>query len=108
MRRDAEWVQYDPATRQVIPQGGVTAHDVVYSIRRALDPATEAVGAYADYVIKNAEAVNYGEDEDLESIGVRAVDDYTVEFTLEHPTAYFPGLLASQVNRIVPQRAIEE
>jgi len=108
MRRDAEWVRYDPVTRQVTPQGAVTAHDVVYSIRRALDPATEAVGAYADYVIKNAEAVNYGEDEDLESIGVRAVDDYTVEFTLEHPTVYFPGLLASQVNRIVPQQAIEE
>jgi len=86
----------------------VTAHDVVYSIRRALDPATEAVGAYTDYVIKNAEAVNYGENEDLESLGVRAVDDYTVEFTLEHPVVYFPGLLASQVNRIVPQRAIEQ
>ena len=108
MRRDVEWVQYDPATRGVKPQGKVTAHDIVYSVRRALSPATAAKRAYVDYVIKNAEAVHRGESADLESIGVRAVDDFTVEFTLEQPAVYFPMIVAMNLNHPVPQRAIEK
>ena len=108
LRRDVEWVQYDPVTRGVKPRGRVTAHDVVYGVRRALGLGTAASRAYVDYVIKGAEALHRGESDDPESIGVRAVDDYTVEFTLEHPAAYFPMIMAMDLNHPVPQQAIEQ
>ena len=107
MRKDAEWVQYDPATKKVTKQGPVTANDVVYGVKRTIDPATASDYAYVDYIIKNAQAVNTGESTDMDSVGVRAVDDYTVEFTLEQPAGYFPGIAGMWVNRPVPQAAIE-
>jgi len=85
----------------------VTAHDVVYGVKRTINPETASDYAYVDYIIKNAEAVNTGESTDLDSIGVRAVDDYTVEFTLEQAAGYFPGIAGMWVNRPQPQEAIE-
>jgi oligopeptide transport system substrate-binding protein len=43
-----------------------------------------------------------------EYLGVRALDDYTFEVTLEGPTAYFIKLLYHQFFRPVPQQAIEK
>jgi len=108
MRKDVEWVHYDPATKKTTKKGKVTAHDIVYAVRRTLDPATASDYAYVDYIIKNGMAVNTGESTDLESIGVRAVDDYTVEFTLEEPAGYFPGIAGMWINRPVPKEPIEQ
>jgi len=47
-------------------------------------------------------------DEMLETVGVKAVDDYTVEFTLEHPAGFFPAIAGMWVARPVPQWVIEE
>jgi oligopeptide transport system substrate-binding protein len=107
MRKDVQWVQYDPATKKVTKQRPVTAHDVVYGVKRTINPETASDYAYVDYIVKNAQAVNTGESTDLDSIGVRAVDDYTVEFTLEQPAGYFPGIAGMWVNRPQPQEAIE-
>jgi oligopeptide transport system substrate-binding protein len=107
MRQDVQWVQYDPATEQVTKQRPVTAHDVVYGVKRTINPETASDYAYVNYIIKNAEAVNTGESTDLDSIGVRAIDDYTVEFTLEQPAGYFPGIAGMWVNRPQPREAIE-
>jgi len=107
MRQDAQWVQYDPATKTAARKGPVTAHDVVYGVRRAIDPATGSPWAHLDYVILNAEAIHKGENADLSSLGVRAVDDYTVEFTLVEPAGYFPGIAGMWFNRPQPQAAIE-
>jgi oligopeptide transport system substrate-binding protein len=108
MRKDVEWVHYDPATKKVTKQGKVTANDIVYGVKRTINPETASDYAYVDYIIKNAQAVNTGESTDLDSIGVRAVDDYTVEFTLEQPAGYFPAIAGMWVNRPVPQAPIEE
>jgi len=108
MRDDVQWVHYNPTDRTVQVMGPVTAHDIVYSVRRTLDQATASDYGYVDYIILNGEAVNTGESTDLESIGVRAVDDYTVEFTLEQPAGYFPGIAGMWVNRPVPQAVIEQ
>ena len=70
-----------------------TAADFAYSFRRLMDPKTAAKYASIQYVIKNAAAVNSGK-MPLESLGVRAPDDRTVEITLEAPTPYLPGLMA--------------
>jgi oligopeptide transport system substrate-binding protein len=59
------------------------------------------------YIIKGAEAANTGEGS-LDDVGVSAPDDYTVEFTLEHPAGYFPAIAGMWVARPQPQAAIEE
>ncbi|MBC7236154.1 MAG: peptide ABC transporter substrate-binding protein [Chloroflexi bacterium] len=108
MRKDIEWVHWDPVNKKATKKGKVTAHDVVYGVKRTINPETASDYAYVDYIIKNAEAVNTGENTDVDSIGVRAIDDYTVEFTLEQPAGYFPGIAGMWVNRPVPRQVIEE
>jgi len=108
MRQDGKWVHYDPATKKFEVKRPVTAHDVEYGVKRTLNPETASDYAYVCYSIKNGEAVNTGESTDLDSIGVKAVDDYTVEFTLEQPAGYFPAIASMWVNRPMPREAIEE
>ena len=43
-----------------------------------------------------------------EDIGVEAVDDYTVRISLAQPVTYFSGVLAHQIFRLVPRKAIEK
>jgi len=44
------------------------------------------------YPLKNAQAISQHEITSLSSLGVRAIDDYTIEFTLEQAAGYFPAL----------------
>ncbi len=85
LRQDAKWSNGDP----------VTANDFVYAWRRAADPATAS--NYAWYVelttIENAAEVIAGE-LPPEELGVRAVDDYTLEVTLEESLPYFASMTA--------------
>ena len=81
--RDAKWSNGDP----------VTAHDFVYAWRKALNPDTAAEYAYIMYDLKNAQAVNAGEMAP-EELGVKAIDDKTLEVQLENPVPYFKQLLA--------------
>jgi oligopeptide transport system substrate-binding protein len=116
MRDDVPWVHYDPVTgetTQVVDADGnprfVNAHDVVYGTRRTLDPETGSDYSYVAYVIKNAQAVNSGDEGfTLEDVGVVALDDYTVEFTLEYAAGYFPAIASMWVLYPQPQWAIEE
>ncbi len=107
MRDDVFWVRYNPENGKVEKLDKVTAHDVVYGVKRTIDPNTASDYAYVDYIIKNAYAVNTGESTDLDSVGVEAVDDFTVKFTLEQPAGYFPGIAGMWVNRAQPREAIE-
>lgn len=66
----------------------ITADDVVYSFRRAVDPAFGSEKAFDYYVIDGAEEVVNGEVA-VDTLGVKKVDDYTVEFTLDKPMDYF-------------------
>ena len=72
----------------------VVADDFVYSASRILDSSLTQVSNTSDilYVIKNAEAYFNGEC-DWEDVGVKAIDDYTLEYTLEQPVAYFESML---------------
>lgn len=107
MRNDVFWVRYNPANGKTEKLEKVTAHDVVYGVTRTINPETASDYAYVDYIIKNAYAINTGESTDLASLGVRAVDDFTVEFTLEQAAGYFPGIAGMWVNRAQPKAAIE-
>ncbi|WP_214881886.1 MULTISPECIES: peptide ABC transporter substrate-binding protein [unclassified Exiguobacterium] len=79
--RDAEWSNGEP----------VTANDFVYAWQRAVDPATGSQYAYIMNTIKNAEAINTG-DTPKEELGVKAIDEKTLEVTLERPDPSFVSL----------------
>jgi oligopeptide transport system substrate-binding protein len=97
IRRDALWSDGTP----------VTAHDFVFGHQRVLDPMTAGPYAEAMYPIKNAEQVNSGK-LPTEELGVRALDDHTVEITLEHPVPYIRQLLAHYTSYPVPRHVIEK
>ena len=86
----------------------VTADDFVFAFRRLMDPANAAEYAYLQYPIRNAEAINSGEMDDPEQLGVRAIDDDTLEITLESPTPYFLGALTHYTAYPVPEHVIDE
>ena len=84
LREDAKWSNGDP----------VTANDFVYAWRRLVNPNTASEYAFIMDVagVKNAASVNAGE-ASLEELGVKAVDDYTLEVTLALPVPYFLQLM---------------
>jgi len=79
----------------------VKAQDYEYGIKRVLDPKTGAPYAYLLLPIKNADAVNKGE-LSLDELGVKALDEKTLEITLEEPTPYFLSL--TYLRPMYPQR----
>lgn len=81
--RDAKWTNGDP----------VTAEDFVYAWKWALDPANASQYAYQLYYVKGAQAANEGT-ASVEEVGVKAIDEKTLEVTLENPTPYFLELTA--------------
>jgi oligopeptide transport system substrate-binding protein len=98
LREDAKWSNGDP----------VTANDFVYSFRRTVDPATASDYAPILSPIVNASAIIAGENTDISSLGVVAVDDQTLQITLNGPTPYILGLLTHNVAFPVHQATIEE
>ena len=70
----------------------VTAADYEYAVKRAFDPATACPNAGIFYSIKGGEAYNTGKGK-VEDVGVKAVDEKTLQFTLKTPTPYFIQLM---------------
>ncbi len=87
--RDSNWNDGKP----------VVADDFKYSVMRTLDPHTASQGAYMLFPIKNASKYNSGKAK-AKDVGIKVIDDHTIKFTLEHPTAYFLDVTLG----IVPQR----
>lgn len=116
LRDDIAWVNYNPVTgetTQVTDADGnprfVNAHDVVYGVKRTIDPATASDYSYVLYILKNAQAVNNGEEGfTLDDVGVVALDDWTVQFTLSNPAGYFPSIASMWIAMPMPQWTIEE
>ncbi len=74
-------------------EADVTAQDFVFGFRRLFDPKTASPHAEKYYCINGAEAAARGLI-GTENIGVTAVDDYMLEFTLGYRNAEFLYLLA--------------
>ncbi|WP_291582780.1 peptide ABC transporter substrate-binding protein [Clostridium sp. UBA6640] len=89
--RDMKWSDGQP----------VTAEQFVYGIKRTLDPETASEYAFLLFPIKNAETYNGGKAK-AEDLGVKAIDEKTLEFTLERPCSYFLDLTYFKV--MEPQR----
>lgn len=83
--RDSNWSDGTP----------VTANDFEFAWKRAMNPDTAS--EYGPYmmngVIKNATAITNGEAEYTE-LGVKALDEKTLEVTLEKPIPYFLSLMS--------------
>lgn len=86
LRPEGRWSNGDP----------LTAHDFVYSYKRMLTPALAAEYSYFLHMLKNGKAFNEGKITDFAEVGARALDDYTLQITLESPTPYF---LSSQMHQ---------
>ena len=85
----------------------ITANDVVYSWRRALNPLTASDYAGMLFSVKNAEAINSGKINDLNQLGATVVDRQTVRVELISPTPFFLELCAFWTLAIVPKKTIE-
>lgn len=84
----------------------LTAHDFEYSWKRVLDQRTESKYASFLYPLKNAEAFNTGKAPES-AVGVRALDDYTLEVRLENPLPYFLSVMTFYTAMPVPRHVIE-
>jgi oligopeptide transport system substrate-binding protein len=71
----------------------LTAHDFVYAWKKILSPDFPGDSAYQLYVIRGAKEARAGT-LPLKEIGVRALDDFTLEVELENPTPYFLELVS--------------
>lgn len=96
LRRDGRWSNGDP----------VTAEDFVFSLRRGVDPATVSVYSYILSPILNADVITAGRLPPSE-LGVRAIDDHTLEITLANATPYFLGLLTHSMSYPVHRATLE-
>ncbi len=110
MGADVPWVHYDPATGQVEKKRNVNAHDIEYAVKRVAKPETAANWAYLLYhQIKNLFEVNTGvKGVTVDDVGVKATDDKTVVFTLEHPVGFFPYIIAMQTTRPEPPEIVDQ
>ncbi|MBT2756382.1 peptide ABC transporter substrate-binding protein [Mesobacillus foraminis] len=102
--RDAKWSNGDP----------VTAQDFVFAWQRAIDPKTAS--PYGPYMMGGkikgaAEITQAGADKkeyDLNTLGVKAIDDKTLEVTLEKPVVYWEDLFAFPTFYPQNQKFVEE
>ncbi|ANZ95501.1 MULTISPECIES: peptide ABC transporter substrate-binding protein [Brochothrix] len=84
LRDDAKWSNGDD----------VTANDFVFAWRKAVNPDTGAQYAYMfDGVIENASDI-MTKKKGVDTLGVKAVDDKTLEVQLERPITYIKSLFA--------------
>jgi len=91
IRKDAKWSDGKD----------VTAKDFVYAWKRTVDPATASPYAYYLFFIKNGTAIN-GKQKKVDELGVKAIDDKTLQVTLESPCSFFTEIVAFPA--LVPQR----
>lgn len=95
--RDAKWSNGDQ----------ITAQDFVYSWRRSLTPKTASPYAYLFSGVKNADAISKGK-LPVEQLGIKALDNKTVEISLEKPIAYFEVLMAYPLFGPQNQKVVEK
>ena len=66
----------------------VTAHDFVTGLKHVADGKSDGVSLIQNS-IKGLDAYMTGETNDFSTVGVKALDDYTVEYTLNKPESFW-------------------
>jgi oligopeptide transport system substrate-binding protein len=97
--RDAKWSNGDP----------VTAQDFVYGWQRAVDPALASTYAYYLGLVNvvNADDIVAGK-MPIDQLGVKAIDDKTLEVSLKAPTPWFVKTLAHSTLFAAPKAPIDK
>jgi oligopeptide transport system substrate-binding protein len=98
LRKEAKWSDGQP----------LTASDFLQSWKRTLSPETAASYNYQLFYIKNAQAFAEGRITDFSQVGVKALDDHTLEVTLENPTPFFLDLCATPPLQPVPVERVQQ
>ena len=118
LRDDAVWVRYNPANERIEQRRAVTANDVVYSVRRVFDPRVGSgfASTFAP-MLRGAEQLRAADprktndavfEQLFAALGVQAMDETTVRFTLTRPASYFPSIVSTWLVRTQPREAVEE
>lgn len=98
LRQDAKWSNGEP----------VTANDFVYAYQQVCNPDTGSVYAFILYQnLVNGQEVYEGT-KDPSELGVKAIDDYTLEVTFVNPIPYAKHLFSFSTFMPVNQKAYEE
>ena len=98
LRKNAKW-----------SDGSVlVAEDFVYAMQRAINPATASEYAFILWPIKNAKLISKGKIKDISKLGVKAIDEVTLQIELEHPTPFLPGLLAHHMAYPLHKKSVEQ
>lgn len=92
----ARWSNGDP----------LTAHDFVFSLRRAVSPAANSPMASLLSPIANAESINKGI-APIDALGVKAISDQRLEIRLHQPTPYFLTMLTTTIAFPVHERTVD-
>lgn len=99
LRKGAKWSDGSP----------ITAHDVVFSWRRLLDPTMGS--PYGSYLgtahVINADDILSGKKK-AEELGVKALDDLTLEVKLDKPVAYFLQMLTHPILVPISERVVKK
>ena len=115
LMENVPWVRYNADTGEVEVvkdcsgnDRNVTAQDFAYGILRTIDPATASEYAYAmlPYLAGAAE-FNDGTNTDPAAVGVKVVDDNTIEYTFTAPAVYNLNLLGLWIAHAEPKWLIE-
>src|SRR5207247_4972912 len=85
----------------------LTAYDVEFGIKRVLDPASPGSSVAIYFVLENGQDFYLGRNDDAGRIGVRALDDRTVEFKLVAPAPYFMSVMNRPDGGPQPRHCIE-
>jgi ABC-type oligopeptide transport system substrate-binding subunit len=85
----------------------LTAHDVEFGIKRVLNPESPGSSVAIYFVLENGQDYYLGHNADAERIGVRALDDHTVEFRLVAPAPYFMSVMNRPDGGPQPRHAVE-
>jgi ABC-type oligopeptide transport system substrate-binding subunit/class 3 adenylate cyclase len=97
LRDDVVWTDGSP----------VTAQDFEWAWKRNLNPALHSALAHYLYDVVGARDYNQGLNKDPGSVGVQALDGYTLEVRLAEPVAYFPFIVTLTITYPLPRRVIE-
>ncbi|QGM80595.1 ABC transporter substrate-binding protein [Otariodibacter oris] len=99
LRKDAKWSNGDP----------VTANDFVFAWQRLVDPNTAA--PYATYLefmkMENVADIVAGR-KSPDTLGVKALDDYTLQLTLTAPVSYAAELVQHSSLYPVNKKVVEQ
>lgn len=91
LRKDAKWY-----TSEGEEYADVTAQDFITGLKHAVDGKSESTYLVEDS-IKGLKDYIEGKSKDFSTVGIKAVDDHTLEYTLNQPESYWNSKLTASI-----------